>query len=233
MSGRPLQAFWLGFCLCGSVFKYSGEYEKMCKWLALHILNLIGERMFHKQSTHVSVAHRRDHCNRYSCGPTKSSPYFFFLRGRGRSDFASSSFSVQPCALGSWVQPQPQQRFLRSLSAWIVSSGHSDTNSCASHLLRKWLVIQFWSMRNRKVFSGPCWESSLMLTRPDVWEHATILKPCSELAKVLRMAFLMFVIKTILNLRFGIYYLSNIYHGKKNTCVFCHLNIFKGTVQQC
>lgn len=137
---------------------------------------------------------------------------------------------MQPCALGSWVQPQPQQRFLRSLSAWIVSSGHSDTNSCASHLLRKWLVIQFWSMRNRRVFSRPCWESFLMLTRSDVWEHATILKPCSELAKVLRMAFLLFIIKIILNLRFGIHYLSNIYHGKKKHVFFVILTFLSSAV---
>ena len=31
-----------------------------------------------------------------------------------------------------------------------------------------------------------------MLTRPDVCEHAAILKPCSALARVLRMAFLFF-----------------------------------------
>ena len=56
---------------------------------------------------------------------------------------------------------------------------------------------------------------------------------CRLLDSSLRIAVLLLVIKIILNLRFEIYNLSNIYNGRKNTCVFCHLNIFKCTVQQC
>lgn len=116
---------------------------------------------------------------------------------------------------------------LTSFSTRIASQlDPSETISLASDLLRKRLVIQFWSMRNKGMSFGTCWESSLMLIRPLMCENvqpgagATIFNLWNELAVMLRMTFLLFVTRIILNLGSGLSYLSVhlfIYHGKNST----------------